>query len=105
MFNLFKKSDKGDFKFKEPGNTACFSCDHVLKKERPILYVSHDEDDESWQFLCGLDDHTQANIKIVSLKNATELDSTINDLYEMPVGYEAERRTINDKWSPFKKQD
>ena len=109
MFNLFgqKKSNtnKTEYKFKEAENTACFVCDHVLSKQRPILYVAHDKEDGSWQFLCGQDDHTEANAKIISLKNATVIDTTINDLYEMPLGVGAERKSIKDKWTPFRLQD
>ncbi len=52
MFNLFgqKKSNtnKTEYKFKEAENTACFVCDHVLSKQRPILYATHDKEDGSW---------------------------------------------------------
>lgn len=109
MFNLFgqkKKTEKMiDYKFKEPENTACFVCDHVLSKQRPILYVVHDKEDSSWQFLCGQNDHTEANAKIISLKEATEIDETINDLYEMPLGIGAERENEKAKWIPFRLQE
>jgi len=104
MFNLFKKKSTNDFKFKEPENTACFTCDHVVNRQRPILYASHDADDGSWQFMCGQNDHTPANAKIISLKQATEIDATINDLFEMPLGVGAERENVNEKWQPFRHQ-
>jgi len=104
MFNFFKKKSTNDFKFKEPENTACFTCDHVVSKQRPILYASHDADDGSWQFMCGQNDHTAANAKIISLKQATEIDATINDLFEMPPGVGAERENVNEKWQPFRHQ-
>jgi hypothetical protein len=90
------------YKFFEAGNTACFVCDHVMYRQRPILLVTHDNEDSSWQFLCGQDDHTEANIKIISLRQITEIDQTVNDLFEMPLGVAAERTTVNDKWEPFK---
>lgn len=109
MFNLFgqRKSEttKTEFKFKDDENTFCFVCDHVLSKQRPILYVAHDKEDGSWQFLCGQDDHTEVNAKIISLKQAAEIDTTINDLYEMPLGVGAERKSTKDKWVPFQLQD
>lgn len=40
------------FPFSDTPNTACFTCRHVLEENRPIRYVSHDEDGY-WQFLCG----------------------------------------------------
>ena len=105
MFNLFGQNKNEPkttlYKFKEPENTACIVCNHVLSKERTILYVSHDIDGD-WQFLCGQDDHTEENAKIVSLKQLTELDQSINDLYEMPVNVGAERKNIKDKWIPFR---
>lgn len=99
---LFGNKKKPEYKFKESKNTACFVCDHVLKKERDILFVTHDKDDSSWQFLCGEDDHTESNIKIISMEQATDLDFTINDLFEMPEGFEVEREKIGSKWNPFK---
>ena len=108
MFNLFgqKKNDsnKSLYKFKDPESTACFVCDHVLSKERPILYASHDGEAD-WQFLCGQADHTEDNAKIISLKQVTELDQSVNDLYEMPIKVGAERKTVKDKWQPFNLQD
>jgi hypothetical protein len=108
MFNLFGQNKnepkKTPYKFKEPENTACFVCDHVLSKERPILYASHDSEGD-WQFLCGQDDHTEENAKIISLKQVTELDQTVNDLYEMPVNVGAERKNVKDKWTPFRLQN
>ncbi len=100
IINLF--GYKKEYKFKEPKNTACFVCDHVMQKERDILFVSHDKEDSSWQFLCGQNDHSDDNIKIISIEEATEIDNTINDLFELPEGICAEREKIGMKWNPFK---
>jgi hypothetical protein len=104
MFNLFGKEkdkpEKAEFKFSDPENKPCFTCSHVLSKERPILYVAHD-DEGDWQFLCG-EDHAEDDGKIISLKQAVALDTTVNDLYEMPMGFGAERKTVKDKWMPFR---
>jgi hypothetical protein len=101
MFNkLFSK--KSDYKFTEPKDAACFICNHILDGERPILYASHDKDDSSWQFLCGQDDHTAENIRIIGLGQAAEIDNSLNDLYEMPIGVCAERNKVGDNWTPYK---
>ena len=102
MKKLFAKNRKTDFKFKEPENTACLVCDHVMNLKRPILFVTHDFEDESWQFLCGETDHSEGNIRIISLKNATKIDNSINELFEMPIGVGAERKDSLSKWIPFK---
>jgi len=90
------------YKFNESENTACFVCNHVLDRERPILYVIHEEEDGSWQFLCGHNDHTEADCKIISLREASDIDGSINDLYEMPLGVGADRKTSSSNWEPFK---
>ena len=102
MFNFFKSSKKTNFKFKESEKTLCITCNHVITRERPILYVTHDSEDGTWQFMCGKDDHDITNAQMVSLLNIIEIDNTVNDLYEMPVGYGAEREATTDKWKPFK---
>jgi hypothetical protein len=103
MFNLFKKKEeaKQPFSFSEPENTACFTCDHVINRQRPILLASHEEEDGSWMFMCGKEDHTESNYKIVSLGNIVGIDSSVNSLSEMPLGCGAERETIKDKWNGY----
>ncbi len=91
-----------NYKFSDPENTACMVCSHVLEKQAPILYVSHDDDDGMWQFLCGAENHETQDAKIIALVEAVNLDSTINALYEMPLGVGATRESINDDWQPFK---
>jgi len=93
------KSDM--YKFSDPQNTACFTCTHVLNEKNPILYVSHDFEGD-WQFLCGAEHHKSGDAAVISLKEAYELDQTINYLYEMPRGVAAERTSVKSKWVPFK---
>lgn len=88
------------YKFNAPENTACFVCDHVFARKRPILYVTHDEDGY-WQFLCGHTDHTEASIKIISLGQAARIDGSINDLHEMPYSQGAERELPGNEWKRF----
>jgi len=101
IFNLFGQGKKTVFKFTDPESKACFTCDHVLNRDRPILYAAHDQEGD-WQFLCGHEDHTDGNAKVISLKQATELDPTVNDLYDMPLNVGAERKSVQDKWQPFR---
>ena len=43
-----------EFPFYDSPDTATIICCHILERQAPILYVSHDEDDGMWQFLCGV---------------------------------------------------
>jgi hypothetical protein len=99
---LFKKKIDTPYLFSDPENTACFTCVHVLEGNSPILHVTHDEDDGGWQFLCGQESHTEEDAKIISIKEATEIDPSINGLYEMPLGVGAERETKDSEWKPYK---
>lgn len=101
MFNLFKRNKKSSFLFNEKENTACFTCNHILDELKPVLYVTHDEDGY-WQFLCGLEEHKTENGRIISLKEITGVDVTVNNLFEMPEGVGAERKSVHDEWQPFK---
>ena len=78
------------------------TCKHVLDGSASILYVTHDEDDGMWQFLCGADGHTEEDAKIISMKEATEIDESINALHEMPLGVGATRESVGAEWKPFR---
>lgn len=102
MFGLFKKNKDVSlsFKFTDPPNTACFTCRHVIQDGMPILSVTHDHDG-TWQFLCG-QPHTGADANIISLKQATEIDPSVNELYELPIGVGADRAAKDAEWILYK---
>ncbi len=83
--------------FYDEPNTAAITCCHIIENGAPILYVSHDEDDGMWQFLCGKT-HEIAEAKIVSLKSVFDLDRSVEDLKGMPCGCYAERISQDDDW-------
>lgn len=92
---------KKSFPFSDTPNTAVITCTHIVDDKEPILFVSHDEDDGMWQFLCGRE-HSDDDAKIVSLKYVFELDPTIGLLKDLPCGYCAERESLNDKWKIYR---
>ena len=65
-----------DFPFYDAPNTATIICCHIIDDGKPILYVSHDEDDGMWQFLCG-STHDTDEARLVSLKEAFDLDNSV----------------------------
>lgn len=85
-----------EFPFYDAPNTAVIICCHVMEEE-PILFVSHDEDDGMWQFLCGKT-HETDDAKLVSLKFVFELDNSIGALVDMPCGFYATREKQEDDW-------
>lgn len=85
------------FPFQDAPNTASIVCSHILNNGKDILFVSHDEDDGAWQFLCG-NTHETSEARLVSLKYIFDLDNTIGQLCDMPYGCFAERKTKKDDW-------
>mgnify|MGYP000806624111 CR=1 FL=1 len=74
------------FPFYDAPNTATITCCHILENGEPILYVSHDEDDGMWQFLCGKA-HETDEAKLVSLKSVFDLDNSVGILKDMLAEY------------------
>lgn len=93
---LFSKKKNIRFPFSDAPNTACFTCCHVLNKEKPILYVSHDEDGY-WEFLCN-GNHTEDDARVVSLNEIFEINKGISDLARMDCGYYAEAKDEMSNW-------
>lgn len=63
----------------------------------PILMVSHDEDDGGWQFLCGTTNDPNDG-RIVHLYEIVEMDPTVAEVADMPVGWVAFRDSPNGRW-------
>lgn len=85
------------FPFYDSPDTATIVCCHVVNRERPILFVSHDEDDGMWQFLCG-ESHNESEARLVSLKYAFDTDNSVGKLKDMPTGCYAERDSKEKPW-------
>jgi hypothetical protein len=94
--------DNTKWEFSDAKNTAVFTTRQVINEGMPILYVSHDEDDGSWQFHHG----SNVNIEdamIVSLQMMVSLDDTLNHLFDLPLGWIAVRKSTNDTWDKREK--
>ena len=94
-FRLFNKKHS----FKDAPNTRCFTCCHILDANKPILYVSHDEDGE-WQFLCGKK-HVPEEARLVALSEIISRQKNVIDLSDLKYGEYAEAQ--NGKWIIHKK--
>ena len=92
-----------NFPFNEQENVAVFTCCHIIREDSDIYYVSHDEDDGAWQFLCNLESHQNSDANIVSLKQIFELDNSIGELANMPLGSYATRVDKNSPWKEFRR--
>jgi hypothetical protein len=78
--------------FTDPENLAVFTLKRIIRGEFPILRVCHDEDDGGWQFLNGGEVSTK-DASLVSLRSITEIDPSVLELADRPLGWVAERAT------------
>lgn len=75
---------------------------YVTKRKMPVLYVSHEIDDEEgvlWQFHCGNGDFSASVLQLVRLDELIELDAGLLQIAKLPVGHCAKRKSINAMWS------
>ncbi len=78
--------------------TACITCNHILENNAAVLFVSRDDDDEMcWQFLCG-GEHEAEDARIISLQQIIDIDNSLLQLLNIPVGSSASRNNINAEW-------
>jgi hypothetical protein len=84
-----------DFKFREAENLGIFTTRQWLELGKPILKVIHDNDGD-WQFLTG--DSMPEDGKLISLKEMVKSDKTLNEVFDLDYGEEAEREFIGGKW-------
>ncbi|HRB71488.1 MAG TPA: DUF4262 domain-containing protein [Flavobacterium sp.] len=83
------------FKFNEPKNLTVFTTRQWLEEQKPIVRVVHDNDGD-WQFLTG--DQMPEDIRIVALKEMILRDTTLNEVFDLEYGEEAERDLLDGEW-------
>lgn len=84
-----------DFKFREPKNLGIFTTRQWLELDKPILRVVHDTDGD-WQFLTG--DQLPEDVKLVALEQMLIKDRTLNEVFDLDYGEEAEREFVGGEW-------
>jgi hypothetical protein len=86
-----------NWQFDEPENVAVITLRQIVDGGEPILHVTHDSDDGGWQFL-GWENAREEDVKIVALRTIVRLDSTVQELADLPLGWHAWRRTAEQPW-------
>jgi hypothetical protein len=83
--------------FDDPPNLAVITTRDVTEQGSPILLVSHDEEDEGWQFLPS-GPVLEEDARVVALRKIWQLDPSIAELADLPLGWQASRNTPRDPW-------
>lgn len=76
-------------------NLGVFVCPHVFEDTRPILLVVHEGNE--WQCLCGKGDHDDDG-HLVGMGHLVSRDPSLDQLSDLPDGWEAERKSPADPW-------
>ncbi len=82
--------------FDEPPDDEAVTLDRIVRGESPILLVARDDD--GWQFLDG--EHVfEEDGEVVLLGEALQLDPSLADLADLPVGWHARRPDVGQPWT------
>ena len=86
--------------FEDTLNTAVFTTKFVVKDKKEITYVTHDADDGAWQFFSSDDfDNYEDVAMILSLDEIINIDRSVLEIADLPLGYLATRQTTKDSWT------
>ena len=82
--------------------SAAFVCEHVALRRRPILRAKHDVPidpaDSGWQFLCGVENHTDSAPLLWALEEVAQLDFSLRTILDSPQETCFERSTVDTPW-------
>jgi len=87
--------------FEDPPDTPAVTTTHVTKGGLPILYVSHEEDEDgasTWNFQCGTVPFSMDDAQLVRLDTIAGIDPTVLEIAGLPIGYSATRPARGSKW-------
>ncbi|KAB8039434.1 hypothetical protein GCL60_04055 [Silvanigrella paludirubra] len=83
--------------FNDEPNVMVITSKNILERKTEILTISHDEDDGMWQFLDN-SDLNEDDARILSLKEICEIDETVKELANLPLGWHAWRERRGSTW-------
>jgi hypothetical protein len=92
-----------EWPFDQPRNCGVITLRSIVFGGKPILHVTHDEDDHGWQFL-GAEDADLADAALVCLEDIVRKDPTVLEVADLPVGWHAWREAVGAAWGREKNE-
>lgn len=92
-----------------PDDLGTIACPCVITGSKPVLFVSHASGD--WQMYCHWKNHDFEDpadleaLSVVHVAHLLALDSTINELADLPVDMGAERTHVGATWQRYEDKD
>ena len=87
-----------EWPFADPPKVAVFTSKKIVGGDEWIYYVAHDEDDGAWQFHPPGQPTSEEDASVVSLATIVELDPTVRELADLPLGWCAWRESQSSAW-------
>lgn len=87
--------------FNDSLDTAVFTTKFVFRAGEPIRNVFHHEDDGAWEFTGSTQAVEDRDYLIVSLEEIINLDSSILELADLPLGEAAYRTAPDAPWERY----
>lgn len=86
--------------FDTQNDTAVFTTKFVLYDNKTITYVTHDLEDGAWQFFSDDSfENFEEVAKIVGLQEIFEMDNSLLEIADLPLGFCATRKDKFDNWT------
>lgn len=86
-----------DWPFTDPPARLVITMRSVIEGREPMVYVTHDADDEGWQFL-GPSEPILEDAVCVSLQEVLDRDPTVAEVSDLPLGWQARRDNPSAEW-------
>jgi hypothetical protein len=77
-------------------NKAVITTKYITNYNSDIISVYHDLEDD-WQFM-GKEDVTENDAIVLSIGQILHIDSSVNEVLNIGIGYSAHRKTKTDSW-------
>ena len=90
--------------FDDSPDTACFTTRSVLIRQKPVVVVKHDDEDDCWHFLCNADADA-LDARVISLREMLQLAPDLVELADLPSGWSAVRDNLTSDWRRFGADD
>lgn len=89
--------------FPDPPNAATITTRKIMSGEHAIDYVAREESDGGWQFLNrGAGAWSPNEAMLVSLGQVVSMDSSLNEIGDLPLGWHASRKGKSHPWTRAK---
>jgi hypothetical protein len=89
--------------FADPYNLAAFTTQAVFERGSPILHATHELSDGAWTFIGP--EGVRDDLLIMCLVHIVELDPTLTEVADLPLGWGAERSSIDGPWRRYPLED